>query len=137
MRALPLAGPAVRFPEQENDVVGEELAVEREHRLGIALLLVEKLLKLAEKIGQAGAQTLGPGADMRFGSGQKSHEDVGAAKGVPTSLACQPNRLPNRGGRRFFEQLEPQVTSRGKNVFHAAFRRLHNAALAGEEPPGH
>src|SRR5260370_22350294 len=53
--ALVLTGPVVGVAQQTEDVVGKEFAIENQNALGLAFLLVEQLLKLAQQLGEISA----------------------------------------------------------------------------------
>ena len=88
-----IARPCVGVSQQPDHVIGEELAIEDEHRVVFALLLMEQFLELGEELGEVGAEPVAPVHNARIRDGQKAHEDVRAADAIPARLARQADRL--------------------------------------------
>src|SRR5262249_51250647 len=127
--AVVLEGPALGLAQQLNDVVGEELAIESEHRLRLAGVLVEQLLELAEQLRQIGPQAFAPIADAGVGRSQQAHEHMRTTETVPARLSRQTQRLAKHLEGALAQQIQSQPAGGLKDVFGAILGACHAAFL--------
>src|SRR5262249_60573163 len=129
-----ILGTLISVAETVDDVVGKELAIEGQHRFRVALVLLEKLLKLGQQLGQVGPNALAPVTDAGIRRGQEAHEDVRAANTIPARLARQADGLAQGAGGPVVQPLRTDGAARLKYIIHGQLRHGHGASSFGGSP---